>query len=85
MALENAASISHKYDRHVDSVQVTVEDLESARTLSPRDLKVALMSIDYQSCEHGGWKDRGWEAAFENLIGKEPKLGPGRETSWEIK
>ncbi len=85
MALENAASVSHRYSEDVEAVQVTSEDLESAPALSTRNLKVALMSIDHQSCEHEGWKARGWEAAFKNLIGDEPKLGPGRETSWEIK
>ena len=56
---ENAASVNYRYPGHEaqEPHRFTEREIDRARALTPVELLKAIHCLDYQSCDHPGWKD----------------------------
>ncbi len=71
LAEENMLSVKYRYahlHERVYLMPVRAKDLEQAPRLTKAEGIMALASVCHQSCEHPGWRDRGWADAFAKLV-----------------
>jgi len=84
---ENALSVNYRYPNHPAEMphRFTLADVNAAPSLSPVEVIKACDCLEYQSCEHPGWKQSRARELVRTIRGAAINALPGYDAApWGI-